>query len=488
MAAMMTRAMTDNREESWVRGRRVVRSARLRILASVILLLAFSSFVALALDRQLLLARVDERVEDSLEQEVEEFRRLVDDGRNPETGEPFGTDVRAIFDVYLSRNVPGEGEDFFTFLRNRPYRSTATSSSEAELRQEVNRLASVTGARRGDVASGGITRRYLAVPVVIDGRRVGAFVVTVDVTGEREEVTDTIEIGAGVSLLVLFLAAGLAYAAAGRVLAPLRDVTETAESISETDLSRRIQVEGDDEIARLAGTFNAMLDRLEQAFATQKDFTSDAGHELRTPITIIRGHLELLGDDPQERQEVLELVTDELDRMARLVDDLLLLAKAQRPDFLQLEDIDLDVLTEELLAKAQALAPRDWRLDGLAPGRLRVDRQRITQAVMNLARNAAEHTSEGDRISIGSSLRYRHAQIWVTDTGPGVPHSDRERIFERFARAGDAKRSEGAGLGLAIVRAIAEAHGGKVSVRSSRDRGAIFTLDIPTEPRENPAA
>ena len=128
---------------------------------------------------------------------------------------------------------------------------------------------------------------------------------------------------------VLLLASLLAWVVAGRVLAPLRVLRDTARSIGESDLTRRIPVEGDDELAGLARTFNEMLDRLEAAFASQKAFISDAGHELRTPITIIRGHLDVMGDDPEERRETLELVSDELDRMGRLVNDLLLLAKRQ---------------------------------------------------------------------------------------------------------------------------------------------------------------
>jgi signal transduction histidine kinase len=262
-------------------------------------------------------------------------------------------------------------------------------------------------------------------------------------------------------------------------------VTETARSITETDLTGRIAVEGNDEIAELARTFNAMLARLEEAFGTQKQFISDAGHELRTPITVIRGHLELLGDDPEERAEVIEIVTDELDRMSRLVDDLLLLAKAKRPDFLRMEDVDLDVLTEELLAKASALALRDWQLEGMGTGRLTADRQRLTQAVMNLARNAAEHTSEGDRIGLGSAFLPGEARIWVIDSGPGVPEHQRELIFERFARfEHGARNAEGAGLGLAIARAVIDAHGGRIEVAGRDGHGAMFTIVVPTEPPE----
>jgi signal transduction histidine kinase len=165
-----------------------------------------------------------------------------------------------------------------------------------------------------------------------------------------------------VSIGVLAIASLLAWTIAGRVLAPLRELRDTARGISDTDLTQRIDVKGRDEVAELGRTFNDMIDRLEGAFASQRAFVSDAGHELRTPITIIRGHLELLGDDPQERADTIEVVTDELDRMSRFVDDLLTLAKAERADFLRPGPVDLDELTDELLTKARGLARRGWRL------------------------------------------------------------------------------------------------------------------------------
>ena len=463
--------------------RGLLRSARMRILASVVGLLTLSTVAALVIERQVLLARVGERVDDSLNQEVREFRRLVSDGRNPLDGRPFGNDMRAIFDVFLSRNVRGEGEEFYTFVEGEPYRSSAATEARLRPPDRVLEAGRVGAAERGEFGGGDAKTRYLAVPVEVEGRRRGAFVVTVALAQEQKEVTEALEVTTGVSLAVLLIAAGLAFVAAGRVLAPLRQMTETARAITETDLTRRIPVEGNDEIAGLARTFNAMLGRLDDAFRTQKEFISDAGHELRTPITVIRGHLELLGDDPTEREEVLEIVTDELDRMSRLVDDLLLLAKARRPDFLRPAHVDLDVLTEELVAKASALAVRDWRLETLGTGRMTADRQRLTQAVMNLARNAAEQTAEGDRISLGSVLRGGEARIWVSDSGPGVPAAERDLIFERFVRGRQGGRNaEGAGLGLAITRAVAEAHGGRVVLTTSNGGGAMFTISIPVEP------
>jgi two-component system OmpR family sensor kinase len=460
---------------------RVLFGARARIITAFVVLLTFSTVVSTIALRQILLVRADERTDRNLAQEVEEFRRLVRDGRDPRDGRPFEGDVRAIFDVYLSRNVPGEDEDLYTFLDGRPYRSSVTGEPDRAVVRRLVELTDVSAATRGTLEVGDAEVRYLVTPVRVEGRVRGTFVVTEVLGPQRDEVDEAVRVAAGVSLAVLLLACALAWLVAGRVLAPLRQLRDTARSIGDEDLTRRIEVSGNDEIAELGRAFNAMLDRLERAFAVQRQLVSDAGHELRTPITIIRGHLELLGDDPDERRETIALVTDELDRMARFVDDLLTLARAERSDFLHPGDVDLDVLTEELLAKAQALAPeRRWELDRVATGRLRGDRQRLTQAVMNLTRNAVEHTAAGDAIGIGSALADGEARIWVRDRGPGVAPDDRERIFERFARAGGGRRrSDGAGLGLAIVRAIAEAHGGRVELDSRPGVGATFTVVVP---------
>jgi two-component system, OmpR family, sensor kinase len=465
--------------------RRLVAGARTRVLLAFVLLLALSTVASTLALRQILLARTGERVDDALVQEVDEFRRLVADGRDPNTGEPFGNDIEALFDVFLDRNVPAEGEDIFTFIEGDPYACSRPQTCERNepLLERVLQLGSSTNTLRGEVQTARGEVRYLAVPVEIGGSQRGEFVVTVNLGQEREEVQEAVQIAAGVSLAVLLVACGLAWVIAGRVLAPLRTLRTTAQAITETDFAQRIDVHGNDEIAELGRTFNAMLDRLEAAFASQRALVSDAGHELRTPITIVRGHLELLGDDPGEREETIALVTDELDRMARFVDDLLTLAKAEQTDFLQPGPLDLDVLTDELYAKAQALAERDWRLTASGAGRLTADRQRLTQAVMQLAQNAVQHTEPGDRIALGSEIRRGTVRLWVADSGPGVPESEREQIFDRFHRArDDRRRSDGAGLGLAIVRAIAEAHGGRVELDSRFGHGATFTLIIPTEP------
>jgi len=427
---------------------------------SIAVLFAFATAVSTLALRQVLLARVDARIQAALAQEVRELQTFAAEVRT--------SDVRALFDQFLARDVPDEAEASFTFVGEQPYRSNADLGTGAQLIDGVRDLGDVDGVERGDIDD---DYRYVAVPVNLRGERRGTFVVTADLGHERAEVGEAVRVAGGIGFGMVVLVSALAYAAVGRILSPLRELGGTARSIeSGDDLTRRIDVRGNDDIAELGHLFNAMLDRLEQAFALQREFVSDAGHELRTPITIIRGHLELLQGDP----ETYRVVADELDRMSRFVEDLLTLAKSERPDFLLLSDLDLDLLTEELMAKATRLGPREWTLEATGAGLLRGDRQRLTQAVMNLAHNAVQHTGAGDTIALGSSHEGDTARIWVADTGPGVKAEDRERIFER-AHSG----SDGAGLGLAIVRTIATAHGGRVELDSEEGKGARFTIVLP---------
>jgi signal transduction histidine kinase len=188
-----------------------------------------------------------------------------------------------------------------------------------------------------------------------------------------------------------------------------------------------------------------------------------------------------MGNDPEEKEEVKRLVLDELDRMSRMVEDLLLLARSEQADFLDIHPIDVREFTEEILTKAAALAPdRDWRPGEAADGVLAADRQRLIQALMNLARNAVEHGEPGSPITLSSAIDGDTVRFWVKDEGFGIPLADQERIFERFSRGRLApRRSEGAGLGLSIVRTITSAHGGRVELDSKPGQGSTFTIVLP---------
>lgn len=284
-------------------------------------------------------------------------------------------------------------------------------------------------------------------------------------------------------LLTILLAFAFGWVAAGKVLSPLKDLSDTAKSISESDLSGRIATQEKGEIAQLGNTFNAMIDRIEVAFDTQRNFINDIGHELRTPITIIRGHLELMDSDPQSQQETLDLVIDELNRMNRMVEDLVLLAKAERPDFLQIETIELTSFVAELFSKLERLGERNWHLDTMiASGRMTGDRQRITQAIVNLANNAVQHTVTDSLIVFGAKMEGNRVEFWLRDTGNGIAIAEQQRIFDRFTRVKNARRhSKGSGLGLAIVKTVVEAHGGAITLQSKLGIGSTFTLIFPLE-------
>ena len=459
----------------------LLRSARVRILVAFTLLLALSTVISLVLVRQILHARLNEEIDQQMIQEIGEFRRLVG-GSNPKTGRPFGTDVRAIFDVYFTRNVPDEGEVVLSYVQGRRYKAVRAGEFPYPVDELFGALAGMIGSgttRRGQVATSAGGARYVAVPVRAGGQARGTFVVANFPRNEQGEVDDAVKVAGTVAAAVFLLALGLAWVAAGRVLAPLRLLRDAARSITESDLRRRIPVRGRDEVARLAVTFNDMLDRLEAAFATQRRLLHDAGHELRTPITIVRGHLELLEEDAEERAGTVALVIDELDRMSRMVNDLLLLARAEEPGFLELGTVDVGELTDDLQTKVSALAPREWIVESRGTGILGADRQRLTQALIQLADNAAQHTSEGDSIALGSAVANGEVRFWVRDRGPGIALEEQSRIFDRFSQGTGSRGREGAGLGLAIVKAIAEAHGGRVELYSRPGAGATFTVVLP---------
>jgi two-component system, OmpR family, sensor kinase len=275
----------------------------------------------------------------------------------------------------------------------------------------------------------------------------------------------------------------------GRVSAPLRRLAGLAARVDAGDLRPRMPDAGASsrEIRVLSEALNHMLDRLESAFEAQREFVADASHELRTPLTVMQGQLEVLAADPdpspEELQRVEALLQDEISRISRLVDDLLLLARSERSDFLHTRLVDLATFVPQLWEGLALTAKRDFQLADVPPVSLSADPDRLAQAVRNLARNAIEHTAEPDGLVRLEVLRVGtdRVRFSVIDDGPGIPPSERDRVFERFHRT-DASRSRlagGAGLGLAIVRAIADAHHGTVRADAGPGGGARIEIDLP---------
>lgn len=473
--------------QSWIR---IFSRLQTRILAAYILLMALLVVIPVALIRQVLVVHLEDPLEKAISHEIEEFRHLVEN-RNPSLGKPVRENMEAMFDTFLASESSLKNRYFITFVDGQFYKSSA-KNLPAPLQPNANVMkswANTTEPEKGKEVDKNSVILYQCEPVVLryssastkklENSR-GVIAVVYLLNDEYQEVNQL--------TIAVFCVAGLggvvAWILTGQVLARLRLLTETTRLITESDLTQRIPVRGSDEIAELTITFNQMLDRLQTAFTSQRDFINDAGHELRTPITIIRGYLELLNDDdPQQRQETVEIINDELERMNRFVSDLLILAKAEQPNFLTLDVVDVDLLTEEMRIKVKALGDRNWDLDFKASGYIVADRYRLTQGVINLAQNATQYTTNKDTIAIGSKIANGSVRFWVRDTGEGIALANQERIFQRFARASDSyRRSEGAGLGLSIVKAIAIAHGGYMELVSRPGGGSTFTIIIPLEP------
>jgi two-component system OmpR family sensor kinase len=295
-------------------------------------------------------------------------------------------------------------------------------------------------------------------------------------------------------LLTLLAAGAASWWLAGRALRPLDAMANTAEDIGRTqDLSRRLpEVALDDEVGRLQRSFNQMLRQLEDAYhrlqsalVAQRRFVADASHELRTPLTTIRGNVGLLlkRDDitSEDRVAALNDIAGESERMSRMVQDLLTLARADAGYHLEKGPIDLLPIVQEVSRQAQTLEPsrRIELLDGV-PSPLLGNADAIKQLLWILIDNAFKHTHAGGRIQVRLDNGQRAARLVVLDDGPGIPQEDLERVFERFFQSDASRSGEGTGLGLAIARWIAKEHGGQVSAANNPQGGAAFTVVLPT--------
>jgi two-component system OmpR family sensor kinase len=335
-----------------------------------------------------------------------------------------------------------------------------------------------------DVGAARFNERILSVDGV--RLRIGAGEPLAIVTRADRSVARSFVIAGALALLLALIASYLAAAAVSR---PLRRMARVAARVDDGDLDPRMDVSpaAGVEIVVLAETFNHMLDRLSAAFAAQRGFIADASHELRTPLTVIAGQLEVLAAQarpaPEEVRRVQRLVGAEIARTSRLVDDMLLLARADRDDFLRIKEFELAPFIEELWTAAQLGNDRRFEVGPVPDARLRADPDRIAQALRNLIGNAIEHTEPPlglVRLEV-TALPGDRIRFVVLDDGPGIASDQLDEVFERFHRtdAGRSRTTGGAGLGLAIVAAIARAHGGRARAVGTSADGARLELELP---------
>ena len=327
-------------------------------------------------------------------------------------------------------------------------------------------------------APGGVVR-FIALPVRL-GDETGVYLRLVDLDQELVPLRSSVITYAITSLAVLIALGFASWFATGRLLAPLRELRDTAHTVSFDNLGARVPEDGDPELSDVSRTMNAMLERLEASVGGQRQLLDDVRHELKTPITIVRGHLETMDvDDPADVASTRDLGISELDRMTRLVEDIDLLSSAQADQF-EMRPINVAPLTDRVGELVSAIPGHPFRVERRSHGVVVGDSDRLTQAWLQLADNAAKYTPAGTPIEIGSDLDEAQLRLWVRDHGPGIPPAARHRVFQRFARVDASRQVVGSGLGLAIVEAIAQAHGGSCEIGDTPGGGATFTIHLPT--------
>ncbi len=293
----------------------------------------------------------------------------------------------------------------------------------------------------------------------------------------------------GALLPVCLCLAGLGgWLLARRALEPVERMAETASRISAEQLAERVEETGvGDELDRLARTLNQMLGRLDAAFTQIRRFTANAAHELQTPLTIMKGELDVTLRSPrgaEEYQAAMKSVMEEIDRISQLVDSLLLLARSEGGVLtMQRELVDITELAEEVFSRFRALAKShrvDLRFGPIEPVLVLGDRERLGRLLSNLVENAIKYSKPKGSVAISIRSDGPLAVIEVSDTGIGLSDEERTKIFQPFYRAKDARSRKGVGLGLSIAQSVAVAHGGKIEVESAPQQGSIFRVILPT--------
>ena len=287
--------------------------------------------------------------------------------------------------------------------------------------------------------------------------------------------------------LFILLAAAGGYAIARRAFLPLDRITATAAAIGEAaDLSRRVEVPpGDNEFTRLARTFNQMFERLERSFEAEQQFTADASHELRTPVSVIKSaceYAEKYGETPEEREETMAMIHRQADRMSLLIEQLLRITRLDQGTGISLqENVDLT----ELVRTVCADQPREegrLLVEAEAGISVRGDAALLTRLLQNLIDNGFKYGKPGGHVWVSLRREAGEVLLSVRDDGVGIEKDQQEKVWQRFYQVDPSRSGGGAGLGLAMVRKIAQTHGGRVELESVPGLGSVFTLRLPSNP------
>ena len=432
----------------------------------------------------LLMAHVDTDVDETLRGRAREVVRIAQvsgglTGVRPEVGMLIELPVDELREreVYLQVLDPhGRPVVASVNLRGQSLPVTEGARRVIETREESIETLSVAGRFR---------LRVLSVPILRGDQLVGVLqsaqsMQLADSTTERSR-----NLLIGGAAFVFVIASLSALYLTRTAVNPVAEITRTAEAIyRQGDLSRRINIgAGKDDLSALGRTFNRMLDHIEDSVEAQRRFVGDASHELKTPLTVIRGNAELLGRDPSAVDATASAaITREADRMQRIVNDLLAVAELDAPGELKFEPVNLRALVMRVLTDlGPVAADRSLGLVGADATWVFADADKLERAVRNLVQNAITATPDDGVVQVTLTVRDRTVALTVSDNGPGIPAQHLPHVFDRFYRADPARSRAGGGtgLGLTIVRSVAETHGGSVQARRAELGGAEFEVRLP---------
>ena len=469
----------------------VPRGIRLRLvlaISAVSVAAVAASFFAL---HETTAANLRSRIDRELNEQYAEFQqRVLNGGR---VSDPAS--LRAASDRFVAgQRYHPEARIYLIAPQGLPPVTNQTRIVDEELAESRSGNESGEADAGGIVSAGdGLTTistdetgklRVLTQPVVVDGNRIGTFRVADPLTSVDQALQSLRNRFIAVGFGALLLSVAIAIWLANLITRPLRRMAAVASAVDSGDLSHRIDYSGDDEVGVLADSFNHMMDRLEEGFRLQREFVSDASHELRSPLTVLRGRIEQLADNSGDRAAV-EAEADELmkevRRMERLTDDMLTLAKAERGGLVQPRRVPIDDFVEDLRRDLPLLGSRHYHVESTLHGELEADPDRLAQVLRNLVTNAVRHTGSDGHIDVSIGSQNGAAIFAVADDGTGIEPNQLDRIFDRFHRTdeGRSRAEGGSGLGLAIARAIVEAHGGTISASSTPGQGATIRFRIP---------
>lgn len=459
-------------------------SVRARLVSAMALLAALAMLGAGVTAYVIERTRILEQVDGSLDEAVASIHALA-------ASNPSGwTSRRELLEASLQRIAPDDNTGALGVIDGHaalapPVPMHVDVAAIDGIAERVSAETADGATVMGTIVDGDVVFRYVAVPISLAGQSAGTndtvFVIGYDLNAELAELdaaASSFLIAGGVGLVVVIV---LGWLLAGRLLAPIRALRQLAERITASGRSERIPVRGRDDVSQLTETVNAMLDRLDGAAVAQRRLLDDVGHELKTPVTIVRGHLELMDlDDPGDVREVRDVAVAELDRMAGLVADISRAAQLQGEGAFTMAPCDTADLLVQVHTRAQGIGGAEVTLGALAPVIVVADGERLTQALLQLVQNAVTHGAPP--VELSSREDAQQVLLSVRDHGPGIPEDQRSAVFERFRRVGTGRGAEGSGLGLAIVRRIAEAHGGAAWVESADGGGARFVIAVPKSP------